>query len=465
MEKAALTLSELHEQIKISFKSIFPQPVWITAEISELNINSRSGHCYLELIEKSTSDGELIAKTKAMVWAYTFKMLKPYFESTTGHEFTKGIKILARVSVEFHTVYGYSLNIVDIDPTYTLGDIEIQRLQIIKQLTDDGIIDMNKELPFPNLPQRIAIISSATAAGYGDFTHQLKKNEFDYKFYYKLFPAVMQGESAPKSIVAALEKIFQHDDLFDVVVIIRGGGSKTDLMCFDNYLLAANVAQFPLPVLTGIGHERDDSIVDMVAHLKLKTPTAVAEYLIDCVNEVETYLLDMQQRMIEKVNTILMSQKSKIELFFQKIPHQINTILAQQNGRVNLLEQKILSATEKFIKNKNEYLRKESVNLQVTVEKLFVNRFNEIDKFTTRSKTSIEKIFLIKHHQIEMSEEKIKAFDPLKVVQRGYSLTLHKGKIVKDANRLKDGDFLTTILKSGKIESTVNKFMQTEILF
>jgi exodeoxyribonuclease VII large subunit len=274
-ETKAISLIELQTQVKTGIRTMFPGIYWIIAEISEMNTN-QSGHCYLELIEKSTESEQIIAKAKATIWAFTFRMLKPYFESVTGQRFSTGIKVMLSVSIEFHELYGFSLNVKDIEPNYTVGDLTRKKQEIIKQLQDEGVFHLNKELEFPIVPQRIAVISSETAAGYGDFVHQLKTNRYGFKYYIKLFKAYMQGEEAEKSIINALDQIFESLEKFDIIVIIRGGGSQADLNCFNSYWLAYHITQFPLPVLTGIGHERDQTIADLVAFNNLKTPTAVA---------------------------------------------------------------------------------------------------------------------------------------------------------------------------------------------
>jgi len=300
----SITLSELSERIQETIKLNFDTPVWIRAEISELRENP-NGHCYLEFVEKDTNTDFLLAKSKATIWSSTYRMLKPYFENSTGQMLRAGLNVLVAVTVEFHGVYGFSLNVRDIDPTFTIGEMAARRLKIIRQLEEDGIADMNKQLDFPRRPQRIAIISSPTAAGYGDFIDQLRNEVSNFAFYTRLFPAVMQGEQAENSIISALEKIFNHSELFDVVVIIRGGGATTDLACFDSYELALNCAQFPLPIIAGIGHQRDVSILDMVAHTSVKTPTAAAELLIEYMqqteNEVLNLIADIQQIVQYKV--------------------------------------------------------------------------------------------------------------------------------------------------------------------
>jgi len=271
--KDYISLSDLNIKIKEKIENNFFETFRITAEISELRENK--GNAYLELSEKSETD-IILAKARATIWARTYGMLKSYFESSTGHKLEAGLKVLIVVQVVFHEVYGFSLNVIDIDPTYTIGEIERKRLFIIKRLEEEGVMDMNKELDFPSVPQRIAVISSETAAGFGDFQNQLQISPF--KFVIKLFSAAMQGEETENSVVEALENIFEEEENFDLAVIIRGGGSKSDLAWFDSYKIAVNIAQFPLPVLTGIGHERDRSISDLTAHIALNTPTAVAEF-------------------------------------------------------------------------------------------------------------------------------------------------------------------------------------------
>lgn len=255
----AISLYELNNRIKQTLKASFADSVWITAEITEVQLN-RSGHCYLQLADKREQEDSIVATARGTIWAFTFRTLRPYFETTTGRQLEKGMKVLLNVEVVFHELYGYSLNIRDIDPTYTIGDLERKKREILAQLEADGVIDMNRELEFPVLPKTIAVISSPTAAGLGDFMNQLQTNPYGYRFQVKLFPAIMQGDKTTDSVIAALERIYEYESVFDVVVIIRGGGSQTDLGCFDSYEMAANIAQFPLPVIAGIGHERDETI-------------------------------------------------------------------------------------------------------------------------------------------------------------------------------------------------------------
>ncbi|MFH2095633.1 MAG: exodeoxyribonuclease VII large subunit [Bacteroidota bacterium] len=286
------SLSSLLSEIRQAVGRQFPTPVWVVAEISDIRYNM-SGHCYLELIDKDPEKDHVTARIRANIWSYALRMIKPFFETTTGQELSAGIKVLVNAGVEFHEVYGFSLSIINIDPNYTIGDMARKKHEIIKQLKEDGVFSMNSDIEFPSVIQNIAVISSDTAAGYGDFASQLTDNPFGYKYLIRLFPAYMQGEKTEGSIISALEKIFRFADYFDAVVIIRGGGAKTDLHWFDSYSLATNIAQFPLPVLTGIGHDRDETITDMVACMQFKTPTAVADFLINHMHAYESEMFDI----------------------------------------------------------------------------------------------------------------------------------------------------------------------------
>ncbi len=292
----SFSLSEILHNLKEEIHDFFPDPVWIHAEISECREN-QSGHCYAELIEKDSRD-RITAKIRANIWAMVYGALKPYFESVTGQPLQAGMKVLVQATFEFHEVYGLSLSITDIDPSYTLGDIALKRDKIIRQLTEDGVLDMNKELQLALVPYRVAIISSPTAAGYGDFCNHLQHNRFGYKFRCTLFAAQMQGENTEKSVIAALDNIAEQVENFDVVVIIRGGGATSELSAFDNYNLAYYCTQFPLPILAGIGHQRDLSVVDYVAYKSMKTPTAVADFLIECCMNYEERLNDLRTRAV-----------------------------------------------------------------------------------------------------------------------------------------------------------------------
>ncbi|MBN2765995.1 MAG: exodeoxyribonuclease VII large subunit [Paludibacteraceae bacterium] len=406
----SISLSQLTDRIQEVLKFSFDAPVWIRAEISELRENY-NGHCYLELIEKDSSSDAILAKTKATIWSSTYRMLKPYFESSTGESLRAGLNVLVAVTVEFHGVYGFSLNIRDIDPVFTIGELAARRLKIIRQLEADGIADMNKLVEMPLLPQRLAIISSATAAGYDDFMNQLRNDENKFAFYTKLFPAVMQGEQAESSIIRSLEKIYEHAELFDVVVIIRGGGATTDLACFDSYELALNCAQFPLPIISGIGHQRDVSILDMVAHTSVKTPTAAAEFLI--------------------------SKMQEAEIIWQDILADISSLLKHKTDN----ELRKLDQTKLRIKH--------------TLRQLVMKRTHVVEVYRNRLVNSMKMLIAGQRSKLLLLEKSIESHSPSYLLQHGYTITTLNGLRISSINDIKKGDKIRTFVHDGGFESEV----------
>lgn len=447
-----ITLSELNKRIKETVQEKFYERYYVVAEISELN-ESRS-HAYLELIEKNDSK-IVLAKARATIWARTYRMLKPYFESSTGHKFEAGLKVLLVVSVEFHEVYGFSLNIKDIDPNYTIGDIERKRLLIIQRLEKEGVIDMNKELLIPAVPQKIAIISSETAAGYGDFIDQLQNNDYGFKFLTKLFPAAMQGEDTESSIINALEKIFECEDEFDIVVIIRGGGSKSDLSWFDSYQLALNISQFPLPVISGIGHEKDETIVDLVVNISLKTPTAVAGFLIDSVAEFYNYLNHLSEEFVQRVNNIIHENKNYIEHLVLNFKPVITEIINAETNKLELkkvfLKNSINIITQKQYFLLNEYHQE----IKNSVKSSFIIRKQNIEFHNIKLKNKTDKYLVANKYKIDVLEQKNKLLNPENILERGYSITLHKNKLLKSTQALKKGDLIETKIIDGSFKSKV----------
>ena len=307
---AHITLSELQRLVKETLHERFALPVWVSAEISEVKVNY-SGHCYLELVEKGGDNGVPLAQSRAVIWRTAYSRIAGYFEAETGQRLAAGIKILAKVAVNYHELYGFSLQITDIDPAYTLGDMQRQRQQTIDCLRKEGVWDMNREVGMPAVVQRIAIVSSANAAGYQDFCKEIGKSP--YRFRLTLFDAFMQGAAAEESIVAALCAVADRMEEFDAVVIIRGGGSASDLNCFNAYRLCTHVAQFPLPVLTGIGHDKDTSVADMVAHTALKTPTAVAGWLVERMDTIDAWLDNAALQLRDNVLVTSRAQELRLQ--------------------------------------------------------------------------------------------------------------------------------------------------------
>lgn len=470
------TLSQLNESIKDALLEVFPTTVWVVAEISELKEN-RSGHCYLELIEKEGNT--IVARSRGTIWSYTYRMLKPYFETTTGKPFSDGIKVLVQVSVEYHAAYGLSLNIKDIDPTYTVGDMALQRKEIINRLQTEGVFEMNKELELPLVPQKIAVISSATAAGYLDFMNQLESNDRGIKFYTKLFEAYMQGAEAVPSIIHALERIFQYDNFFDAVVIIRGGGATADLSSFDNYDLALNITQFPLPVITGIGHEKDDTIIDLVAHTRLKTPTAVAEFFINGAERFYDHLFELEHNVLQLVRETVDDQNDKLERIADVINYSVTDYIREKqkqlSKRGNQLQQNVSEFSFKkqyelnnvkhdfhsalsvwFVEARNDISRRRRIVKRVVGEAVLKEQATLThlkDLLGSEARKSVFK----EQERLRLNENTVRLLNPENVLKRGFTLTLKEGKIVKSAKDLKPDEVIETQFADGSVRSRISK--------
>lgn len=326
------SLSELCTEIQEVVENDLLERYWVRAEIASL---STRGHCYMELVEKA-EDNTLAAKVRATCWNNVYGLLSAYFIQETGQALRIGMQVLVEVSVGFHPVYGLNLNIWNIDPTYTQGDLAKQRQATIRRLKEDGVIDMQKSLEVPTLVRRVAIISAAGAAGYGDFCDQLTNNRYGYKFELSLFAAIMQGDNAPRSIISALNQIVKEGDQWDIVVIIRGGGASTDLGCFDDYELANHCAQFPLPILSGIGHTRDMSIVDMVVHTSVKTPTAAAEWLIERIEEQIEVITLLSSRLQRATQYAVIQEQNKLQGYLQRMSYAIQRLVIQEQNRLQM---------------------------------------------------------------------------------------------------------------------------------
>ncbi len=345
-ESQFITLRELQRRVKSALEGQFALPVWVSAEISEIKVNY-SGHCYLELVEKGGDNGVPTAQARAVVWRSHYPRISGYFEAETGQRLAAGIRILAKVLVSYHELYGFSLQITDIDPSYTLGDMERQRQQTIAQLQQEGVWDMNREVPMPAVVQRIAVVSSVHAAGYQDFCQELEKSP--YRFEVSLFDAFMQGEAAEESIVAALCAVAEQLEKFDAVVLIRGGGSRSDLNCFNAYRLCAHVAQFPLPVVTGIGHDKDTSVADMVAHTALKTPTAVAGWLVERMAEADGWLDYAALQLHDATAAAMHASEVRLERLSGEVRRLSGELLTRQSLRLEHLGTLLPEAARDFL--------------------------------------------------------------------------------------------------------------------
>lgn len=410
MNQTTLSLLELNSLVKRSLSQCLPDEYWVQAELSDVRAHA-NGHCYLEFVQKDPRSNGMVAKARGTIWANIFRLLKPYFEDSTGQPFVSGIKVLVKVVVEFHELYGYSLTVCDIDPAYTLGDMVQRRREILRQLEEEGVLTLNKELDMPELPQRVAVISSPTAAGYDDFSHQLNNNPHGYYFSAELFPAIMQGNQVEQSVLAALEKIMDREDEFDAVVIIRGGGATSDLSGFDTYLLAAACAQYPLPIITGIGHERDDTVLDAVAHTRVKTPTAAAEYLINKVDESAVHLKHLAVQLKKSVFSKIESEQVRLALIRNRMPSAAVRRVAEAKYELLALKQVL--------------------------------------------KQSAFSLLLRQKHKLELLQQRIVQASPELLLKRGYSITLKEGKAVTDPAQVKAGDVLVIKVNQGEIISIV----------
>ncbi len=410
--KDALSLIELNGLVRKSIETCLPSTYWVRAELSDVRTNA-SGHCYMEFVQKNEQTAIPIAKARGMIWASLFNMLKPYFEESTGEAFRSGLNVLVEVEVKFHELYGYSLVVVNIDPTYTVGDLVKRKQVIIKQLEEEGVIDLNKETELSILPQRVAVISSQTAAGYGDFCDQLLANEYGIPFYVELFPAIMQGEQVERTILEALDKVFERRAEFDLVVIIRGGGATSDLSGFDTYLLAAGCAQFPLPILTGIGHERDDTVLDVVAYKSVKTPTAAAEFLIARVLETKSTYFDLVTRFHSAVKDIMYCASQELKDLQISFPSTVKLAISDHKYQLSHISSALSSSTK--------YLLSSSL------------------------------------HKLESLKQYIDSSSPELILKRGYAIIRQNNNIVTTMDAINTKEVIEIQMKDGSVYTKVNK--------
>ena len=405
----ALTLYELNTLVREAIASAMDRDYWVEAELSE--VREVRGHCFMELVQKDLFSPTPVARASAKCWKTTWTRIRPRFEAITGQPLRPGMKVMLLVHPDFHEAYGFSWIVSDVDPTYTLGDMARKRMEIVNQLKAEGVFDLQKELPLPLFSQHIAVISSENAAGYGDFCSQLSNNDYGFSFMPVLFAAVMQGDGVEQSIVAALNAINAEADRFDVVVIIRGGGATADMSGFDTLLLAENVANFPLPVITGIGHERDECVLDMVSHTRVKTPTAAAALLVDNLAQVWVHVTDCQRTITQLVGQRMASEPSRLDRLSTRLITLIHDRLTHEQFRLSSL----------------------ATSLKPAAEYVLTTHRNHLERLALRAKS----------------------LDPQLLLRRGYSFTTIGGKAVRDASLLKSGDEIVTQLEKGSVHSVV----------
>ena len=404
------TLLELNRMVRETIERQMDGKYWVEAELSDLHDRN---HCYMELVENDPFGPTPLAKARAVCWANRWTALRSKFERQTQQQLRPGIKVRMMVTPTFHEAYGFAYQVSDIDPDYTLGDIVRKRMEIIRQLKEAGIFDLQRELVLPRFAQRIAVVSSAQAAGYGDFCHQIDDNGYGLSFSHELFAAIMQGEQVEQSVIAALDRINARIDEFDVVVIIRGGGATTDMSGFDTLALAENVANFPLPIITGIGHDRDECILDMVSYMRVKTPTAAAAFLIDHLSEVYTALVSARERISRIAERHLAYEKMRLKQLADRIPTLFALTRERQTKRIDALAHRLDSAATQRLERER--------------------------------------------HRLQLVAQRAQAQDPIHILRRGYSITLHNGHALRSGDELADGDIIETRLEQGTLKSEIRK--------
>lgn len=426
-----LTLYELNSLVKETIELTFTQQFWVEAELADAT--ERRGHLYLDLVQKDEHSATPIARASARCWASVWASVRPRFERTTRQRLTAGMKVLLRVYPQFHQAYGFSWIVTDIDPTYTLGDMQRQRQEIIDRLKRDGVFDMQRELALPMFCQRIAVISSATAAGFGDFCNHLQHNDYGFHFAVELFPAIMQGEQVEPTVISALDSINSRIDDFDCVVIIRGGGATVDMSGFNTLLLAENVANFPLPIITGIGHDRDESIIDMISFMQVKTPTAAAAFLIERLLNVSERITAATSSITRCVQEKLEYERIRLTALSTRIPILFSLTKTRQLSIIDSLTQRMTVAVQQDIRQRQH-------QLQIAAQRLA----------PATQRTMQQEL-----HRLQMLTQRTAALDPAAILRRGFSMTLCNGRFVTDASQMKNGDIMETRLANGTVLSRV----------
>ncbi len=429
--EAALTLYELNSLVAETIQLTMNRSYWVKAEISELRI--RGGHCYMDLIEKDAKRNTPIAHARACCWRNVWSMLSPYFQRTTGETLHSGLNVLLEVYPQFHPQYGFTWIVENINPEYSLGDMLRHRQAIVEQLKKEGVFTLNKELHLPMFCQRLAVVSSETAAGYEDFCKHLYTNEKGYHFSVTLFQATMQGEYVEPSIIDALNQIYDVSSEYDAVVIIRGGGATADLSGFDSLLLAENVANFPLPIITGIGHERDECVLDMVSHVRVKTPTAAAAFFIDRLDQVWQILQEAQDRIKQLCTTYILNEQNRLDRIAYRLAPLCTKRQLTEHLRINNISSKLSDLALRYVNMKS----------------MQVSQIEEKVQQCSRD------VVRVQQQRLEMFDHKINLLNPQNVLNRGYSYTVCSGKVVRDPKEVKPGSTLQTHVKHGVITSVV----------
>ncbi len=452
----SISLKELASRISGALAALDSE-YWVVAEVAQANLNQRSGHCYLDLVDKL--DDELLAQMRATIWKWSFQKISAKFSLATGSEIGAGMKVLLLVEVRFHEIYGLSLNVKDVDPSYTLGDMARKRQETIERLEKEGVFNKNKETFLTTLPSRIAVVSSETAAGYGDFLNTLKAGRFGFKI--TLYPAFMQGERTEESVISALRAIREKAGEYDAVALIRGGGSQVDLSYFDSYALAREVALCPLPVLAGIGHERDESVAGLVAHTRLITPTAVAEFLVGRFAESEAVVDDLSARLVTRARALLREEGHRLRHLARDIASGSRSLLADAIAALSVNGGKLVSGARAFLSSRRHRLSMKAGEFKYQASGMLRDEASRIDRARLKLPKDTLRFIRAYDQRLATAQARLRLMDPVNVLMRGYSITMIQGKegkqgrVVTDAAALDKGDILTTRLARGEVTSEV----------
>lgn len=454
-DKNIFSLLEVTNSIKKTLEERYTSSFWVKAEMNKLNYYSKTGHCFPELVEKS--EGKVIAQIKSILWQGDYITINRNFLNTLKEPLKDGIKILLLAKITFDPTFGLSLQILDIDPQYTLGDLEKEKLETLKKLQLEGIYDKNKKVELPLLPQRIAIISVETSKGYGDFVNVINNNSWNYKFFHFLFPSVLQGEKAVQSIIAQLERIKKVQHHFDVVAIIRGGGGDIGLSCYNNYDLAKEIALFPIPVITGIGHVTNETVCEMISHTNAITPTKLAEFLIQKFHNFSVPIQRAKDKLVDKSRRILSEENTKLQSELKLFRSFTENMLNTNEHKIKNAIYSIQHQSQFIIKNNNTNLNsfKEKTRLATifNLSQLKVSINNYQEKIIIQSKLQLKTSLLA----IENIDKNIIILNPINILKRGFSITYLNGKSIKDASQLSEGEKINTMLYNGTIDSTITK--------
>lgn len=440
-EKKIYSLSNLTQSIQNVINSHCNKVVWIKAEIVKLNYYPKSGHCYPTLVEKK--DGKVIAEIRGNIWGAHFLMINNKFKTVLKEELKDDITVVIQGSVNFHPLHGLALNITDIDPEYTLGELAREKAETIEKLKARNIFTANKQTFLPVLPKTIAIISVKTSKGYGDFMNVIENNPKGYKFHFLLFPAILQGDRAVTTILQQLERIEQHADIFDAVAIIRGGGGEIGLSCFDSYTLAEKIAGFPIPVLTGIGHSTNETVSELVSYESFITPTKIAEFLLQKFNDFALPLQEGEQVLLTETDWLFKSEKTNLKETARLFSSLTSNSMDNSKAEINSLIFQLQNFGKQLLIN-------QKIELQQARKTLML-----------RAKQPLREATI----DLRFFEEKIRMLSPKNILKRGFSITRHKGKIIKSTEALEREDLLETQLFSGSLTSRVEiikKSMENE---